>query len=106
MNRNDVAWRLSAGRVNSDVTERHDKKSIFASSVAASWLSAPRARAPRTRDFGASEREVGAHNASEREHRMCACARGGRRRMMYRVVELGSNCAGKWPRLEPGPHRR
>ncbi|CAH2076828.1 unnamed protein product, partial [Iphiclides podalirius] len=21
--------------------------------------------------------------------------------MMYRVVELGSNCAGKWPRLEP-----
>lgn len=25
----------------------------------------------------------------------------GGRRMMYRVVELGSNCVGKWPRLEP-----
>lgn len=39
---------------------------------------------------------------SEREERTGSRRRGGRAsRMMYRVVELGSNCVGKWPRLEP-----
>lgn len=47
--------------------------------------------------------EIGVTRASDKDGgmgRRGADRRDGRARMMYRVVELGSNCSGKWPRLE------
>lgn len=96
--------RSAGGEVNSDVTKRHsraDKKSIlFAQVRPADCALRPASHALSARLERASESADGGVRASgtTRGARAAEWAGG---RMMYRVVELGSNCSGKWPRLEP-----
>lgn len=102
----------SRPEVNSDVTERHraDKKSIlFAQVRPADCTPRPATTTVWTefsvwRDFRASgtgaDENVRCKGDGDRGRRGPRTGAMGGRRMMYRVVELGSNCSGKWPRLE------
>ncbi|CAF4835228.1 unnamed protein product [Pieris macdunnoughi] len=92
--------------VNSDVTKRHNEpiKSRFYPHKFGQLTASP---APvrtekSTRDFRATETDVCGKCTRVRGISVSVRggAVGGRQRMMYRVVELGSNCVGKWPRLE------